>query len=189
MAQPLDEQEAIIDAWVNRHNQRRAERDSFDHRIADLERVCRHDLDAWRATSGAPGGYEDGSREWHAQQILNLIAEVRDAVRRGDWQRALSDAVAVGALAAQAHYWPDVDRWLNVRDRNRDNSARSADHRRASAARSRAALEAAVSALRQKHPNWSINSIAQQLLPEYGGDGQKALTALAKRISRLNPTK
>ena len=53
-----------------------------------------------------------------AREIFRMIAEVREALERGHWQRAASDAVAVGVLAAEAdakHQWPIVQLGLKRR--------------------------------------------------------------------------
>jgi hypothetical protein len=118
---PMDT--AALVAEVQEHNREEARRSTFDGCVEALERLCRKDFDKWRAAQlpvkawraikpfPPPIAITFGSREWYAQEILTVIEEVRHALACGEWQRAASEAVVVGALAAEAqakHRWPMV---------------------------------------------------------------------------------
>ena len=121
---PLDEGDLL--AYVQEHNREWDRCGMFAGRVADLERLCRRDFDAWRASvqHRESIAIEYGSREWYAREILIVIAEVREALTRGDWQRAASDAVVVGALAAEAEaklHWLVVK--LGIKNRTSTQAA------------------------------------------------------------------
>jgi hypothetical protein len=145
---------------------------TFDGRVAHLERLC-------RARRDAP----------ESRRILIAIAEVRDALACGDWQRAASDAVVVGALAghADARVWPAVRGWLQFLTKQRARSVAGVATKRDERAREDEVFLADVAAARSKHPGHSVRAIAGVLLRKHGrsGDRDKALGALAKRIARL----
>ena len=131
--------EAALRAFVQAHNREEDRRSTFDGRAADLERVCRRHVDAWRTVQvpGEPIAVDFKSREWYAQEILTVIEEVRNALARGAWQRAASDAVVVGALAAEAeakHNWTIVQLGIK-RTRDTQTSGRGRGKQITAAAR------------------------------------------------------
>lgn len=182
----LREAKHALRAFTREHNRLL----TFNGRVADLERTCRR----------TPGVRDQprqafGSRAWYAGEILLTIRIVREALAVGDVQHATSQAVVVGALAAEAearHNWTVVQRWLGYLARQRAAAKAGAEVSRETAASSGARLHADVAACRQKHPDWSISRMALSLLPQHGrpdgpatSDRQHALRALAKRIARL----
>src|SRR6478735_8993838 len=139
---PLDIMDAL--AFAKEHNREWRLRRTFDGRVADLERLCRKDVDLWLASGqGAePPVVNYGTREWYARELLAAISEVREALTRENWQLAASTAVTVGALAAEAqakHHWPvvrlgikrtrDTQRSGRGRGKQLTKTARANDHK------------------------------------------------------------
>ena len=128
ISEPLEERE--VDAYVREHNREWDRHSTFDGRVTHLEQQCRARFDAWCATQvpGRSTALDFGSPEWYAREILWLIQDVRQALARGDSQRAASDAVAIGVRAAEAeakHVWPIVQLGLKrKRDTQRSGRAR-----------------------------------------------------------------
>ncbi len=92
---------------------------TFDGRVADLEKFCSRNRSSLTRSVKMPGGKirlpippAYGSLAWYAEIILGVISAVRDALARDDVQCALSEAVEVGAWAteAQAKFstWADL---------------------------------------------------------------------------------
>lgn len=184
--------EQTIRAWTEIHNRESVKRDTFDGRVADLERLCRHHFEPVRVAPGHVSiAFE--SKEWYAREILREIAEVRDALVRDDGPCAASHAVVVGALAADADArlnWPAVRGWLRYLSQQRQRAKAGAETNRDNAARGTEQLRADVAACRQKHPDWSINNIARDLLRKRRADATKGeISAFAKRIARLRRKK
>lgn len=173
---------AALVAYVTEHNRRA----TFDGRVADLERICRRDLPM---SDELP---TEDSRPWFAREILLAISAARHWLKRGEADFAASEAVIVGALAATAearHNWPELKRWNEYLAKQRARSLAGVVTKRDNTVRRDAVLLASVRAARLKHPGHSRRAIANTLLSQYGrsGDRQKALDALAKRITRLEP--
>jgi hypothetical protein len=167
-------------AFVTDHTKRA----KFNGRIAELEGICRGNPPV---TNDTP---EPESREWYIKEILSAIAAVRHWLANGQPEIAAAEALVVGMLAARAGalQWPAMQKWnahLEALSRGRKEAAET---NRVEAATRNAALARAVAACRKKHPQSSINHIAQLLVREFGndsGDSKRDLAALAKRISRL----
>lgn len=180
---PLDETDIL--AFVREHNRRA----TFAGRIADLERVCRQT--PGRRIEGHEPPPRCHSRQWYAEEILLAISAARQWLESGHADFAASEAVVVGALAAEAearHNWPELKRWNEYRAKQHARSIAGIQAKRDNTARHDQALLAAVRAAYLKHPDYSRRAIASTLLSQYGrsGDRRKAIDALAKRIARLS---
>ncbi len=107
---------ADLTAFVTENNQRA----TFDGRVAPLEHICRR-------TPGRRGHGKEpvfGSRAWYADEILLAISAVRHWLKTGHADVAAAEAMAVGALAAEAvarHHWPIVQ--LGIKNRKSTQAA------------------------------------------------------------------
>jgi hypothetical protein len=139
-------------------------RRTFDGRVADLERLCRRTPGV--RTDHRPPSTVFGSRAWYAEEILSAVEDVRDALKRDDPQLATSEAVVVGALAAEAEAkfrWGDV----LLRDarvkQNREFSQRSTTARRATVEDRDHAIIAAARTYRKKYRMDSTRAMARSI--------------------------
>jgi hypothetical protein len=173
---------AALAAYTIAHNQRA----TFEGRIAELERICRRDLPPPGEIAVAE------SRAWYAKEILDTIGVVRHWLAQGQADIAAGETLVVGMLAARAgarHHWPEVQKWTAKLDVLRTASKAGAATNRQQAAQRATPLRTDVETCRLKHPEWSVNRIAQALLQAHGrqsGDRKNDLAALAKRICRLD---
>ena len=87
-------------------------RSTFDGRVSELEQLCKRlRREKPEDPKAQPEVPEFGSQAWYAAEILLSMKIVRTALAGGDAERAASEAVVVGALAAEAearHHWPVV---------------------------------------------------------------------------------
>ncbi len=174
---------------------RRAYLITFEGRIEHLERVCQNTPGILpdRALDARP---PEHSRARYAEDILRAIRSVRHYIARGDASYAASEALIVGALAAEAearHSWPEMKAWRAVRAGQVKARATLEEQRRE--------LLAAVCQVRALHPGKyeSARAAATHLIdsapwdPEPWGydvdradpeSRERAIDALRKRIER-----
>jgi hypothetical protein len=156
----LREDTKAIRAIVKEQNRRC----TFDGRVRDLERTAQRTSGVRKNAHQARPAY--GSREWYAEEILSAIQVVRDALARGESQLATSEAVIVGALAAEAEAkfrWGDLLLRRARITKNRELSQRSANMRRATTADRDTAIIAASRAYRKDHPTHSTRNMAMSI--------------------------
>lgn len=149
---------------------------TFDDRVEQLERACcqtlggnfsdylKHDSDAKR-----------GSRLWYAKEILFAIECARGYLSSGDAQRAASEAMVVGVLATESdssESWPEVGKWLDLCERNRQAALKRGRNRSAAAEDLALRVRHAADAYRAKHPydlrTRSQRRLARDLAKELG---------------------
>lgn len=171
---PLDKADVLTLA------QEHSRLNTFDGRIADLERACKH----LRGDELQPAF---GSRAWYAQKIQLAIGYVRDALARGDVQLALSEAVEVGDLATEAKAKFSSWRGLLLREaratKNRELSGRGAKASRDSA-QERLDDEIVITHARahfEKHPTHSMRSMAANIAGLLDAKSATILDRLRKR--------
>lgn len=95
-----------------------ARRATFEFRVGQLEAICRDTPGAWpnRAPDERP---EEHSQAWYAEEILFAIRAARSHLERGLASYAATEALTIGALAAEANarlYWQELRRWRELVD-------------------------------------------------------------------------
>jgi hypothetical protein len=164
-----------------RHTLRNA---SFEAKVRDLEA----DLQPIRRGAKRP---RYGSRQWYAAAILETIRTVRQLRGLGSpasTDAAFAAAMRVGYLAAEwtAKGWPDLRLGLRTRAQQRQRSISGAATKRDIAVRARGDVRHQVAALRLKHPDASVRTIAMLLLPSDQRTDPKAIDRMRKRVERAS---
>jgi hypothetical protein len=127
---------------------------TFEGRIENLERLCRSipGVLSNRPIEEPPAEH---TRAWYAEKILRNIEQVRHHLHRGEGDFAASQAVIVGAWAADAEArlnWPEMRRWREWCESNRE-SARKRGRDVSEAAYDLARqVKGAAEEYRRKHP-------------------------------------
>ena len=137
------------------------------------------------------------SKTWYRARILREVESLRKALDSPDTGRLhpnleywVVSAINLGVRAEEAEwrfgFGGLARRWLNNREKNVKSAQIGVRTKADTKERQDRLLLAAINGQRQRRPNHSVRTVAQNLVDDFGNsDNRHPVEALAKRIGRL----